>query len=571
MESFGAKITKNKILDKIRMMKKEILSFIFIFIISFGLVFDLFINQGQPITFDGPTHITNIAMFYKSLKEGNLRVSWTDGFANYGMPLGLMAQQITSYLGALINFLTNNPLLSYNLVFLLGAFFSNITFYFFLRQFFSQEGSLIAVYFFNLAPYRIINVYIRGALPEFFAAVFLPLLLFGIKKFLEKKCFFHFLMIDLSFALIILTHPFMIVIYSFFTTLFIFFSLKNKKNWKNDGVYLGLSLITGMILAFYFILPLAVELRYFYYGRTVNHFNLGHFLGFKNFFDHSWYYFYQNDIAPRGHFIKSGLIEILLIISFWFLFLFFKKINLDRKKLILLKTIFISSFIYIFFLIKPSNFVYQTFSFLGNIQHPWRMLSMFIFLPPMIFAFFIDKLKIKKLRFFVIYLFFIIISFLRIPQLYGKNYQLIDQKNYFFTKENLHGVILNTVWTDKTENYPIKRIKGEIIEGKGKLIIKEIKNNYRRYQILAETPVRLIDYTFYFPGWRVYANREKIPIEFQDPNYRGVITYKLPPGKYELLVKFEETPVRIIGISFSFFAFLFLIFLYVKRKNYFTC
>lgn len=515
-------------------------------------------------------------MFYKSLKEGNLRVTWTDGFANYGMPLGLMAQQITSYLGAFINFFTQNPLLSYNIVVFLGAFFSNLTLYFFLRLYFSQESSLIATYLFNFAPYRIINIYIRGALPEFFASVWLPILLLSIKKFLEKRTFFYFALITLSTALIILTHPFMIIIYSFIVFLFTLFLIKKKSKFSTKTLnfldkknfHLFFAFILGLFLSFYFIFPLNIELRYFYYGRNPNHFNPDHFLTLKNFIDPNWYYFYQNDIAPRGHFMKTGIIDLLLIISFWIYFI--KKKIFREKSSHLLKTIFIASFLYLFFMTSYSTFLYQKINFLGNIQHHWRMLSGFIFLPPIILSFFLEKLKNHRNKLIIIYSLFIIISFSRIPQLYGKNYQLIDQKNYFFTKENLHAVVLNTVWTDKSENYPIKKVKAEIVEGNGKIIIEEVKNNFRKYTVVAETPVRLADYTFYFPGWRVYANGKRVPIQFQDPNYRGVITYQLPSGKHQVLVKFEETIFRIIGILISLMTLIFLFFLYVKRKVFFA-
>ena len=75
--------------------KTDFLNLFLLFIISLLFVLDLFINRGQTATFDGPTHLTNIAMFYKSMKGGEFHVTWTDGFANYGMPLGLIAQQIT--------------------------------------------------------------------------------------------------------------------------------------------------------------------------------------------------------------------------------------------------------------------------------------------------------------------------------------------------------------------------------------------------------------------------------------------------------------------------------------------
>jgi uncharacterized membrane protein len=548
-------------------MKEKIFVFFFIIIISVGLVFDLFINKGQPVTFDGPTHITNIAMFYKSLKEGNLQVTWTDGFANYGMPLGLMAQQVTSYLGAWTNFLTKDPLISYNFVFLIGAFLSNLTFYIFLREYFSTISSLIAVFIFNLASYRIINIYIRGALPEFFASFSLPLILLGIKKFLETNKFFYFALISISFALMILTHPFMLIVYSFPIAFFIFFSLQNNKNWFKKISYLLLSFITGFLLSSYFIVPLSLELKYFYYGLARNHFNSGHFLSWKNFFDPRWFYFYKDDIAPRGHFMKTGVIEIMAIFIFILLFIFNRKKSKINKPLRAM--IFYSSLIYVFFLIPISNFLYKNISFLGNIQHPWRMLSGFIFLPPIVFSFLIDQYfkRQEKLIFIII---IIIFSFLRIPQLYGKNYQLIPKEDYFFTKENLHAVILNTIWTGKAEDYPVKRIKGEIIDGEGKLKVEEIKNNYRRYYLKAQTPVRLVDYTFYFPGWRVYANGKKIPVEFQDPNYRGVITYKLDKGEYNILVKFEDTKPRFLGKFLSLLGISILILFYVKRKILFN-
>lgn len=549
-------------------MKKNFFIYLFLLIISFGLVLDLFVNKGQPVTFDGPTHITNIAMFYKSLKEGNIQVTWTDGFANYGMPLGLMAQQVTSYLGAYLNFIFNNPLFSYNMVFFIGAFFSNLFFYLFLRRYFSELISLAGVFIFNLAPYRIINIYIRGALSEFFASVFFPLILIGIDRFFEKKDFFSFGLISFFFALLILTHPFMIIIFGFFFGIYIIFKLINiKKNLSKNIFLIFLSFLIGLLLASYFIIPLSLELKYFYYGLAKNHFNFSHFLTWKNFFDPNWYYFYKEDIAPRGHFMKTGVIEILLVISYW-LFLALRKKFKDKEKPLVF-TLFFTSIFYLIFLTSISSFLYKKISFLSNIQHAWRMLSGFIFIPPIAFCF-IAKKNFKNKEKLMLFFIIIIFSILRIPQLYGKNYQFVNQKNYFFTKENLHAVILNTIWTGKSEDYPTKEKKGEIIEGKGKLKIIEVKNNFRKYQLNAFTPVRLVDYTFYFPGWRVYVSGKKIPIEFQDPNYRGVITYKLDKGNYNILVKFEDTKERIFGKFLSILGLIFLSFFYVKRKNIFN-
>ena len=171
----------------LKLKNSDLLNYCLIFIISLILVLDLFINKGTPATFDGPTHLINIALFYDSIIRGQFHVTWTDGFANYGMPLGLMAQQTTSYLGAFFNLIVGNVVLSYNLVLLVGSFLSTLFFYKFLRLYFSPKSSLLGAILFNFTPYRIINIYIRGAIPEYFASVFLPLILILIYYFFPKK------------------------------------------------------------------------------------------------------------------------------------------------------------------------------------------------------------------------------------------------------------------------------------------------------------------------------------------------------------------------------------------------
>ena len=82
--------------------KSELIAILFILIISFIFASDLFINRGTPASFDEPTHLANIAQFYRAVLEGNLPARWGDGFGNYGMPIPLIAQQTTSYLGAFL-------------------------------------------------------------------------------------------------------------------------------------------------------------------------------------------------------------------------------------------------------------------------------------------------------------------------------------------------------------------------------------------------------------------------------------------------------------------------------------
>jgi hypothetical protein len=191
------------------------------------------------------------------------------------------------------------------------------------------------------------------------------------------------------------------------------------------------------------------------------------------------------------------------------------------------------------------------------------MSSALIFIPPIIITWILQKINKNSLLIILV----IIICVTRLPQLYGKNYTLYSSDTYTFTHINLHSNNMNTIWTGETESYPIKRHKIEIIDGDGEILKKNIKNSSRFYTINAKTDLRVADYTFYFPGWNVYVDGQKSTIEFQDPNYRGVITYKVPAGKHDVVLKFEDTKVRSLG-KITSIIFIFLtggLFLLRKR------
>jgi hypothetical protein len=533
-----------------RNRQKDLLVIIFLFIISFLLVGDLFLSRGQPATFDGPTHLANIAQFHKSIAGGGIRVTWTDGFANYGMPLGLIAQQTTSYLGAFINLVVKNVVFSFNLTFFIGTFLSAVFFYLFLRLYFSPESAFLGAFVFNFAPYRIINIYIRGALPEYFSSLFLPLILIGIYFIFHQKAKKGFLILSLAIAGLVLSHPMMFVVNAFIFIPYIIFNLIKDKYPIYSLVITGAAMLVGLGIAGYYMAPLSYELKYFYYGQGSNHFVPGQSMTVANFISPAWHYFYKGDIFTRGHFIKSGLIESLLIVI-GLVIVVRGIIYKQKKKNLDILSVFVLSAVIIVFLMTPwLVFLYKKISLLGNTQHQWRMFSSFIFIPPFVAAYLCERIN-KKTLFLIIIL---IISIARFPQLYGKNYTYYPDRSYYFTLENLHGNILNTIWTGPARDYPVKNRKGEIIEGRGRIEKETAGSSWRVYEIDAESDVRMVDYTFYFPGWWVYVDKKEVPIQFQDPSFRGVITYNVNKGKHQVEVKFTDTKIRLVGYMITLMA-----------------
>lgn len=494
------------------------------------------------------------------MKEGEWKPTWSDGFANYGMPIPIIAQQTTSYMGAWLNFALHNVIFSYNVVVLIGAFFSLIFFYLFLRLHTNVRGAFLGTFLFNVAPYRILNIYIRGAIPEFFAGVFFPLILIALYKWIKEEKKYAPFLFAAAVGGLLLTHPFMLVIYAFFIVPYAGLLIYKKKNIPPKLGILGIFGVLGIGSVGYYLIPLFLELKYFYYG-TGNRFLPDQYLRLQNYIAPAWPYFYRDDIMTRGHFIHFGLIESVIF-----------ALSIILLAVALLKKRFINNIILITIpiglitIFMTSQFaipLYKHISMLGKIQHPWRMMSMFIYISPILLA-----IYSKNWNRWLVCLFIIIIAVIRFPQLYGKNYQFVPESTYFFTKENLHGEVLNIIWTGPTQNYPVKVNKPEIIAGKGIIDNSEIHNSWRTYEIRASEKIRMVDYTFYFPGWKVYIDGVPTTIEFQDMNYRGVITYYVPEGKHMVLVKFEDTRVRMLSNAVSILSLLAFGVLALVEKRY---
>jgi len=55
-------------------------------------------------------------------------------------------------------------------------------------------------------------------------------------------------------------------------------------------------------------------------------------------------------------------------------------------------------------------------------------------------------------------------------------------------------------------------------------------------------------YTYYFPGWKVTIDGERLPGEALRPEtVHGLITVDVPPGEHRVLLRWGDTPLRATG------------------------
>jgi hypothetical protein len=119
---------------------------------------------------------------------------------------------------------------------------------------------------------------------------------------------------------------------------------------------------------------------------------------------------------------------------------------------------------------------------------------------------------------------------------------------------------------EHTASAPFVVIDGDAIVTNGPR-----SSTVHQYSVRASRPTLLLENTVYFPNWTIYVDGAVAQIQYQNPNYRGLMTFQVPPGTHSVRVVFENTKLRTVAerISLAALAIIvmsgFGVFLWRKR------
>ncbi len=543
-----------------------------IILLSFLPFIFMFNNSLMPHTQDGSVHLARIAAHFKALTAGEFPPRWAaDLNYGYGMPIFIFMYPLPYFLSSFFLFLGTNLVLAYKLVIISSFLLSGIFMYLFIKEIFDQRVAFLTTLIYQFAPFRLVEANIRGDVGEIFTYSFLPLVLWGI---LKKNV----LIISLGTALLILSHNSIRLVFFLIATGFaLFFSTSKINFFKNI-----LGLLWGLALSGFYWLPALLEHKYTYgelFMRNVykDYFTPLYKIFLPNFFNSAS--LNMGDVP-----VQIGIVGVIFLILSMILFLAStvtvlrnavtkKPIrNLVQNDALLLLVFSFLVFLTALFFTQPvSGFFWEKIPLLRQFQFPWRFMSVIVITTTLQCAVVIASLKIFKNKLIVVGLIVLTIistvAYWKTPFGYDK----VREADYWnYPRTTTYYGETDSIWAEHpASSYP--RIQVETIGGTG-----EIKNLFRgqtvhKFQVLAQTDVHLIDHTWYFPGWRVFANGKEIPVEFQDPNHRGIITFRLPQGEHIVRVEFTKTKDRLISEIISVTAFalwlMSLIFLSSPRKR----
>lgn len=173
----------------------------------------------------------------------------------FGYALNIFYGPITTYIPILISTLTNTNTLALKIFTLITVILSGITMYIFSHKVTkSKIAGLISALIYMAAPYKLTDIYVRNAVGEYTAFIFIPMIFTGIYEILREDSKGNLWLI-LGGSMLILSHTITTIYTAILAIMYLianYKKLKNMKVWK----YIAIDIIAIIILTSFYTIPI---------------------------------------------------------------------------------------------------------------------------------------------------------------------------------------------------------------------------------------------------------------------------------------------------------------------------
>jgi hypothetical protein len=369
---------------------KDKLPWLIVLVVSFYAARHLLLPGFIP-THDGEYHIIRFWQFDKVFRSGNLIPKWAPDLDNgRGVPLFEFFYPLPNYIAEIFILLGFSYVKSLFLVLASGLIVSGLTFYLWMRTLFKPWRSVIGAIFYVLAPYHLVDVFIRGSVGEVWALALVPLVLFFTTKLgkSEQSGEYggYFFWNSISLFLLLLSHNILGPVFYLFSLLYgVVLNFQRRFSTPSDSLpassadrrktpgvvaKLSASYAIGFLLSSFFWIPIYFEKQYVTGLDIVNY--KDHFPALYQLLIPSWGTGFSgtNILADQMSF-QIGVPHLLVLLGGIFLL---RKVQLNNLLVFMIITVAGT----LFLTLSVSSFVWQNLSLMKYFQYPWRLLSIVI-------------------------------------------------------------------------------------------------------------------------------------------------------------------------------------------------
>lgn len=536
---------------------------------------------------DSPFLLQRVQQLVTALADGHFPVRWMpDAAYGYGYPFYNYYAPLSIYVAATFRLFGFSYVLAVQLAQVTGFLLAAWAIFGLARRWFHSEwAALLAAIAYTVAPFHMVNVYVRGdSLAEFWAMALYPTTLLAADRFLAANSVAGaespagkwaqrraMAFLGLSFAALILSHNISALIFTPFLLLYLILVGWREGNWRRDTLRRALGgLLLGLLLSAWFWLPALAETSlvqtepvtrgYFHYGN--------HFLS-TDLAQTSFLFDYE---VAGGRAFRMGLVQALLLVAGLAALLWHWRRTHARPKasggrrLFLLLAVAVSTFM----MTPLSRPLWDNLPLLPFVQFPWRFLSVQALAGALATAA-LAYLPGKRL------LVILVGALLLVAMLTGLHTDHLTLSDADVTAERLaqyewftgnigstvsaeylpRGVDprpftsawLNDAWRDRVQ----------VLEGSASVSLLSRRTARQRWRVDAGNEGAVLEFpTLFWPGWQAVVDGRETAAGSAAGS--GLISLRVPEGTHTVTLVLGRTPVRLGAEAASLLALLVVAF-----------
>lgn len=548
-------------------------------------------------------HAARVAEMSRALADGHIIPRWSQNFGfGYGMPLFEFYAPLPYFIGALL-YMSGIPMI---IVLKLLFFMTNLLVacgsYLLGKSLFNKHVGLLMAAMLTLAPYRALNLFVRGALSESWGIMAMPWILYGVVLIFSGKKSGSVITV-ISLSALLLSHNLMSMIFlpsiALFSLALAAYHLVVKNLPANETLTTKLQsiykpvmdlLLSGLLavgLTAFYTVPALVEkdLTKVKEAVTGGYFDYHlHFLYLRQFVTDNWGYGGsgwgpQDDISfflgwPQ---LVMILISLSLVALKLFSSLRTKQLSQLVKKCIFFVVLFSGLvLINIVMTTEKTAPLWSSVEFFSYIQFPWRWLGsavVWVALLASLAVFAVSDTRFKRIFTGV----FLLVSLVNAQYFRPAEY-LQDFNSFYYTDEQKISKQMSSILYDYmptavpiTISPPQNAIdcNSQVTDFKQECSNTEVIEK-KTHQLLLKTAfendTKIILSIADFPGWKVELDGEIIKHQV---NENGLLELTVPKGTHLVGATFASTPVRSVSDAVTLLsAFIFLVVVFAKYKAF---
>lgn len=523
----------------------------------------------------------------KCFRDGQIPCRWVPdmGFG-FGFPLFNYYPPLPYLIGEAVRVLGFSFMETVKVTFALSLIVSGISMYFLAKEFFGRIGGVLSAVFYLWAPYRSVDIFVRGAMNESWSFVWFPLiflfayrLIKGDKSQITKNIIF----LALSYFGLFTSHNIMVMLFTPVFAGWVILHLFLNKAWKRIP-QLILSGLLSFGLSAFFLIPvlleqnlIQVEVLVREYFDYVAHFVSLNQLLISRLWDYGGSYFGADTDAMSFQIGHLHWTLSLVIAALLLPIIIFQKGNLVkriRSNPLVMVTVYLLAvgWFSAFMTHSRSIFVWKAFPFLKFTQFPWRFLTIVVFAFSFIVGFipgvftriklrhkFITKLLTTPPQIIIFLLLsvpLVILSWSYFRPNGGKLGLISDEEKFSGVWWEMQQGGGATDYLPKAVRLPPGAPSGglvDLVEGEGEIEKSEQGTYWVKFNtnITSDTSVVRIN-IYQFPNWRVFVDGEEVDTFVPDEEEIGRMHIIVGEGKHLVYGQLFNTWPRTLGNIISF-------------------